>query len=292
VAQIEDIRIAVDFWDHPKTQRLARELGPLAPIHLQRLWMFAANNNRDGNLSNRDAIDIAVAAGWDGDPEQFVRTLIDRRWIDETPEGLCLHNWEKRQPWVAGAEERSERAQKAIQARWDRNRAGRGNTRPAVVERPENTGGIRAVYGENHSSNTPLPSSPILSFPDPPLPPPAGGNARGNGQARRDRTPPSEDARDCVRGFYAQPGRLEEIPALPVSSKEARAAEPLLSELRALGYRDPPEGLGWDFREHVEHVTEAGALERSSCALALQRLSAGFLAQKRREIETRAEVGA
>lgn len=114
-----------ELRDHPKTKRLARRLGisvPAAIGHLHCLWWWAMDYAPDGDISDYDAEDIADAAMWDGDAEQFLQALIDcgpgasHGFIERTESGhLLLHDW-----WdYAGG---------FIQARSERSKAGiRGN---------------------------------------------------------------------------------------------------------------------------------------------------------------------
>lgn len=104
-----DIRVAVGFWHHPKTKRLIREAGFEAVRSLQILWMWAAQNRPNGDISDLDAADIEAAADWYGPEGQFY-VAIRERWLDETQEGLFLHEWIEHNPWAADAEERSGRA--------------------------------------------------------------------------------------------------------------------------------------------------------------------------------------
>ncbi|MBR1672449.1 MAG: hypothetical protein IJ702_05940, partial [Fretibacterium sp.] len=65
---------------HPKTKRLARMLGisiAEAVGHLFLFWWWALDYADDGDLSKYDAFDIADAAQWGGDPEVFLRAMID-----------------------------------------------------------------------------------------------------------------------------------------------------------------------------------------------------------------------
>jgi len=82
---------------HPKTRRLARELGiPLAQAigHLHCLWWWAMDYAQDGDLSRYDAMDIAIGAEWDGEPERFLEALIDARFVDRLSDGhMRLHDW-------------------------------------------------------------------------------------------------------------------------------------------------------------------------------------------------------
>ena len=81
---------------HPKTKKLARLLGvslPAAVGHLHYLWWWALDFAQDGNLSKYDAYDIKDATLWDGDESTMLEALMETGFIDETDEGLFLHDW-------------------------------------------------------------------------------------------------------------------------------------------------------------------------------------------------------
>ena len=105
-----DIRIAIDFWQHPKTKKLIRRVGIEGVRSLQILWTWAANNKPDGNLAGMDEEDIELAADWQGDIGAFFKALVETRWIDETDSGYALHEWLEHNPWVADDENRSNKA--------------------------------------------------------------------------------------------------------------------------------------------------------------------------------------
>ena len=105
-----DIRLNIEFWDHPKTVKLERRLGIKAIKCLQLLWFWVAKNTPSGDLSHLDNEDIEIAARWDGEPGKFAETLHELKWIDEDPEGKRLHEWGIHNPWAADAEERSKKA--------------------------------------------------------------------------------------------------------------------------------------------------------------------------------------
>jgi len=90
---------------HPKTRRLARILGislPAAVGHLHYLWWWALDFAEDGDLSGYDSYEIAEAAMWEGDPDEFVDALIHcgpggmAGFLDRTGDGgLVLHDWDE-----------------------------------------------------------------------------------------------------------------------------------------------------------------------------------------------------
>lgn len=92
-----------ELKDHPKTKRFARALGitiPQAVGHLHCLWWWALDYAPDGELSDYDALDIAEAAMWDGDPEAFLEALVNcgpgkaSGFIDRDNGSLWLHDWD------------------------------------------------------------------------------------------------------------------------------------------------------------------------------------------------------
>lgn len=104
-----DFRLSVGFWQHPKTKKTARRLGLEGIRSLQVLWAWAAVNRPDGNLSGMDWEDVELAADWQGEERKFFDTSLGM-WIDESPDGYALHDWQEHNPWVAEADTRSDAA--------------------------------------------------------------------------------------------------------------------------------------------------------------------------------------
>ena len=85
-----------EIWRHPKTKKLARLLGvsvPTAVGHLHGIWYWALDFAQDGDLRQYDPEEIADAALWEGDPRQFVEALVTAGYLDQTDDGLSLHDW-------------------------------------------------------------------------------------------------------------------------------------------------------------------------------------------------------
>ena len=81
---------------HPKTRRLARRLDASIPQvvgHLHCLWWWCLTYAPDGRLDGLDAVDVADAALWDGDPELFVKALLDCGWLDDDDGAWAVHDW-------------------------------------------------------------------------------------------------------------------------------------------------------------------------------------------------------
>lgn len=118
----EDIRISLDFWDHHKTIRLKKKIGYEGIEALTRLWFYAAKFRPRGHLTNMDNEDIAVAAHWNGDTQEFMNALTDSKhpWLDWYDDHYYIHNWHKRNPYASYSEKRSEIAKKAAEKRWNK----------------------------------------------------------------------------------------------------------------------------------------------------------------------------
>jgi hypothetical protein len=92
-----------ELANHPKTKRLARALG-ISRVqvigHLHMLWWWALDYAQDGNLNGYSNEDLADAAMWEGDPDQFVAALIGcginngAGFLEiDSDNNLLLHDW-------------------------------------------------------------------------------------------------------------------------------------------------------------------------------------------------------
>lgn len=93
--------VDVGIVGNHKTKRLVRRLKLRSPSEavglLACLWCWAMVNAPDGDLTHLDAEDIAGAAEWTDDPETFVKAMHDSKWLDKTPAGYVIHEWEEHQ---------------------------------------------------------------------------------------------------------------------------------------------------------------------------------------------------
>lgn len=115
-----DIRIATSFKNHRKRNRLKRILGPGATDYLLDLWITVAEQRPMGVLEDWDEFDIADAAGWTGNAQEFVNALLEVKWLDKLNGWYSIHRWKEHQSWVCGAPDRHETAMRASKARWDK----------------------------------------------------------------------------------------------------------------------------------------------------------------------------
>lgn len=113
-----------ELKEHPKTRRAARRCGVSIPAmigHLHLLWWWALDHGPDGDLSRFESEDLADAAMWEGDPEEFVKALVDCG--PGGSEGFLssdgkLHDWAE---YGGKYGQRVQAARKAAAVRWQSN---------------------------------------------------------------------------------------------------------------------------------------------------------------------------
>lgn len=94
----KNIRLSLDFFNHPKTLKLERRLGAKAVTSLLTLWCWAKVYRPDGDLSGLDDEDIEWAAKWNKTKKgELIPVLLDLRWLDKTESGYVMHEWQGHQ---------------------------------------------------------------------------------------------------------------------------------------------------------------------------------------------------
>lgn len=92
-----------ELRQHPKTMRAARLLEAKVPHvigHLQMLWWWALDYAQDGDITDFDPEEIAVAAMWDGDAQKFVDALLGcgkgggAGFFERRDGRLLIHDWD------------------------------------------------------------------------------------------------------------------------------------------------------------------------------------------------------
>ena len=140
---IGDIRISTGLLTNKKIKRLIRRKGSDGLLGLISLWIYTATHRPKGILYDMDNEDLMDACNTND--EHFISLLIDLKLIDFDGKNHSIHNWKDNNGWVFFSDERSEKAKKAAEARW--NKQDKNQQHNAT----SNT-------GSNASSNAPSPT--------------------------------------------------------------------------------------------------------------------------------------
>jgi len=149
-AVIPWIQVYSNLTHHPKTSRLADELGLAnTPVSantaaagiLVSLWTWAVQNAYDGDLSRCSVRTIAEECGWRKKPETLMRALINAGFLDAD---MRIHDWEEYAVLLMDAESEKRRKVRERVARYrERQRAGSASV--TVTPAREETAPSRAV---------------------------------------------------------------------------------------------------------------------------------------------------
>ena len=115
-----DIRLSLEFFDNPKTKKLRKRLGTEAVFCLLKIWTWTAGNRPGGVLTGLDAEAVELVADWGGEEGALVAALCELRLLDENGGVFAVHDWEEHQAYASKSEERSSKARKAAETRWNR----------------------------------------------------------------------------------------------------------------------------------------------------------------------------
>lgn len=162
MSAVKDARVQTTLPAHPKTKRLLRALGAEGGWFLIRLFLWAAENRSDGDLSGITDEDIELAVDWPGPPRVFVNALLASGFL-EGDEGLReIHDWAVHNGWANGATARS------AKARWNAIKRHHGED-VADCEVPE----YRAASNASSSANSKTPALRLVASSNAPSPSPS-----------------------------------------------------------------------------------------------------------------------
>lgn len=98
------LKVDGGIFQHPKTRRVSRMLN-ISTVHvvghLVDMWIWGMHVFPQGVLTGADASDIAEAAEWTGDPEEFLTALLScgnggAGFLERNEEGtLIFHDWDE-----------------------------------------------------------------------------------------------------------------------------------------------------------------------------------------------------
>ena len=203
-----DIRLSLEFFDHPKIGKLEKRLGLEGVLCLLKLWAWAAKNRPSGKLEGLDIEDVEFVARWKGDEGEFVAALLAMRLLDEVSGGFAIHDWEDHQAYASKSDERSSKARKAAEARWSKarvaHRDGASNAHTMLADATSmqahavsNAPETRNQEPETRNINThPLPPSPgeVCVVPGEDIPPAPVGQPENLPRERYPDGPAKTDA--------------------------------------------------------------------------------------------------
>jgi hypothetical protein len=181
----KDFRLSTGFIAHPKTVKLRRRIGADGVLSLISLFGFTAQNKPDGQLTGMSDEDLAIAAGWDGEPAIFISALMECRFLDDCDGHFAVHDWAMHNGWAANAQSRSEQSRSAAEQRWKRKSAMPTDANSNAVSIDQHSGQNGSALPIDANSNAPIPS-PLPS----PSPSPNPKGVQGETQ-----TEPSDDAK-------------------------------------------------------------------------------------------------
>jgi len=168
------IKVWTAVRDHPKVQRLERELGIKDGLGVVvRLWCWTADYHPGGEFPEADGVTAAKAARGDAtkrSPADVLDAMVAAGLLDRVPGGLRVHDWDDMQTRHVEAEDRRKALAAERQARWrdrhsvtsngSRNASRNGDvTDPIVTERE------REREKERETENNPSPCPPVSVLP-------------------------------------------------------------------------------------------------------------------------------
>jgi hypothetical protein len=173
----KDFRLSTGFIAHPKTVKLRRRIGADGVLSLISLFGFTAQNKPDGQLTGMSDEDLAIAAGWDGEPAIFISALMECRFLDDCDGHFAVHDWAMHNGWAANAESRSQQSRSAAEQRWKRKSAMPTDANSNAVSIDQHSGQDKSALPIDANSNAPIPSPSPLPIPSQETPfTPMGGN--------------------------------------------------------------------------------------------------------------------
>lgn len=111
------LNLDLDYFEHPKTKRLVGLLGPGAETYPIRLWVYCGKYHyKDGDLAGYSDGEIEAVSGWTGPAGRMVHAMTTVGFLDLTPDGLSVHDWQDHAGHFVAYHER---AKMAARRRWN-----------------------------------------------------------------------------------------------------------------------------------------------------------------------------
>lgn len=159
------VQVYAKLLTHWKTCKLRDELalrGNYEAVGLiVSLWLWAAQNASDGNITNYSARDIADGIGYKKPAGKLMDALVKCKLIDKSEEGTRIHDWEEHAALLMdAASQQRENTRKRVQRHRERIKQRQQEERNEHPDEPCN-GECNVTVTQGNA-----PSYPILSYPN------------------------------------------------------------------------------------------------------------------------------
>jgi hypothetical protein len=146
------LNLDLNYFEHPKTKRLIGLLGPGAETYPIRLWVYCGKyHHKDGDLSNYTDGEIEAVSGWTGHPGRMLQAFLTVGFLEQTPDGFVVHDWQDHAGHFAAYHER---AKMAAKQRWGGHARASSNASrmpQALLEHVTNDASSNAPAGQGRA---------------------------------------------------------------------------------------------------------------------------------------------
>lgn len=112
------LNLDLDYFSHPKTNRLIGLLGRGSEAFPLRLWCYCGKyHTGDGRLSDYSVQEIESVLGWCGESGKLVQALLKVGFLHKDTTGYYVHDWLEHEGHLGALKEK---AKNAAKARWDK----------------------------------------------------------------------------------------------------------------------------------------------------------------------------
>lgn len=122
-----DINLDINYFEHPKTQRLISKLGESSALIPIRLWCHAAKYcPKFGHFNGYTTSEVRAITKYRGDVPRLLSVMTEVGFIDQLENGnFKLHDWEEHQGHIIAF---SERGKANAEKRWSKYRESKSHT--------------------------------------------------------------------------------------------------------------------------------------------------------------------
>lgn len=129
------------------------------------LWLWAAQNASDGNITNYSARDIADGIGYKKPAGKLLEALLECKLIDKGEDGTRIHDWEEHAALLMDAEsQQRENTRKRVQRHRERIKQRQQEERNVTPDTSCN-GECNVTVTQSNAPSYPILSYPNLSYP-------------------------------------------------------------------------------------------------------------------------------